>query len=1126
MKTLCRNLPASTNDVWATANASTRIQRLAARSLRKVAQSACVAVFLFSGLAAPTVKAETGTLNGLASDAEARSNGTVANAMGAIGTLGGISGVQTCIVNMFQIPSSILNDPTQQFSAATYSIQTAFMAPFAFNGDLYGIGYSTSSTVMASDYYEGPLDASNTLIKDNFVPSSTPSYTTLSASNAALVNYLNAQLNGARADGAGTAYVFLRINPDAYIYWNGYQIGMTEGGGGYIPKLSYTTVASAPLWQNVAIGGGGYVTGLVASPTGSGIYARTDVGGAYRWDTANTKWRAITDSLPNDSYNNGPSFGIGSVAVDPNNANRVFISAGKYNYSVPSGIYTCADTSVTNPVWTVIDSTIRLNGNSSSLKHTGERMIVDPYNSNVVYYGTDNVSVSGGRGLKKYYYDTAWHSSTLTTPVVGDANAGITFVAVDKNGGSVSDGTRTVAKYIYAGVYSATAGSGGVYASSNGGAAWTKVTNVSVDKPARGAVDSNGVLYVTYNGGVVKLARGATAFTSISPVASNNYAALAVDPSVAGTVMAGEFASPYRFWRSINSGTSWVLMNRTIHAHEPDGTPSVTTDGKFDHLASLMINPANLDEVWASEYGGVHRTPNIQDTTAASDWYELQKGMEEVVPLDLKSAPSGASLLSGLADANGFVHNDPSVRPLLADKFDNHPYLSTTSLDFCVATSGSNTVWARVGDILSPAVDGILNKPGSVSLDDGKNWAVFGMLTSKAVTNGPTPGWETFDVGTFLKKQKAAGATAVTLCVTASHWASNSYLKFSSKEGDNPPQLLVNGTATLIPTADAYVLQGGSNTNYGASTVLAASTYYDDVNHHYRSYLKFDLTSVGSISSCTLRLYRLIAPSGDTNTYPTCVIATPTTSWIESGITWNNMPANYFGPPTGATGGRVAMSATDPTNMVWVPENGSLCYSKDRGVSWTSGLYGVSPVLMNTCSEFDIGRSALTSDRVAANTFYCFGCSGTVYRSTDGGANWSAMTTCGAVSTSSSGFKLEAVPGMSGKIWVCTSDLNTPNYFKYWNGTSMVVVPGISSVVNFAFGKAKTGNTNPTVFARKANGTYWYSTDATAGSTFTWTQMNVPNLNDSPGVMEGDMQHYGRLYVGTDGRGIFYADAP
>ncbi|HEY8943200.1 MAG TPA: hypothetical protein VIM73_03010, partial [Polyangiaceae bacterium] len=54
-------------------------------------------------------------------------------------------------------------------------------------------------------------------------------------------------------------------------------------------------------WKSVVVLGGGYVTGLVYSPVQPGIlYARTDIGGAYRYDPADQSWIPLTDFLGKD----------------------------------------------------------------------------------------------------------------------------------------------------------------------------------------------------------------------------------------------------------------------------------------------------------------------------------------------------------------------------------------------------------------------------------------------------------------------------------------------------------------------------------------------------------------------------------------------------------------------------------------------------------------------------------------------------------------------------------------------------------------------------------------------------------------------------------------------------------
>lgn len=81
-------------------------------------------------------------------------------------------------------------------------------------------------------------------------------------------------------------------------------------------------------WRSVAIGGGGFVTGVLFHPAERGLaYARTDVGGAYRWDAQAQQWTALTDWLGADDWN---LMGIDAFAVDPADADALYLAAGTY----------------------------------------------------------------------------------------------------------------------------------------------------------------------------------------------------------------------------------------------------------------------------------------------------------------------------------------------------------------------------------------------------------------------------------------------------------------------------------------------------------------------------------------------------------------------------------------------------------------------------------------------------------------------------------------------------------------------------------------------------------------------------------------------------------------------------
>ncbi|GIE97400.1 cellulose binding domain-containing protein [Paractinoplanes rishiriensis] len=209
--------------------------------------------------------------------------------------------------------------------------------------------------------------------------------------------------------------------------------------------------------------------------------------------------------------------------------------------------------------------------------------------------------------------------------------------------------------------------------------------------------------------------------------------------------------------------------------------------------------------------------------------------------------------------------------------------------------------------------------------------------------------------------------------------------------------------------------------------------------------------------------------------------------------------------PGGVTGGGTIAVGADAGSMVWSPVGAGVHYSTTRGSSWSQST-GVP------------AGAKVESDRVNPKTFYATA-AGKFYVSKDGGATFTASSV--ALPTEGR-LNFKAVPGLEGNVWVAGSSglLRSTD-----SGATFTTVSTVTSGINVAFGKAATGATHPAVFlVGTVDGVAGVFRSDNTGTA--WVRINddahqYGNMGDA---LAGDPRIYGRVYLGTNGRGILYAD--
>jgi photosystem II stability/assembly factor-like uncharacterized protein len=455
----------------------------------------------------------------------------------------------------------------------------------------------------------------------------------------------------------------------------------------------HSQTAADYTWKSAAFGGGGFVSSVITCPTEPGlIYCRTDVGGAYRWNTIDRSWIPLTDWV---SINETGLLGIESLAVDPREPSRLYLLAGTSYFNGGKTAILRSDDHGASFQLTDVTVQFKAHGNGMG-RQTGEKLAVDPHKGNILFCGSRLNGLFRSTNYGQTWTKVSSFNASSGTDLVNDN--GISFVLFDR----FSSATDTPTSRIYVGVSKINRTN--LFVSSNAGISWSAVPgHPQTLMPMRAALATNGMMYLTYangpgphsvtSGSVRRFNTRTGTWTSISPYSGKPFGGISVDPSNPARIVCStinvydsQAGGGYgdRLFLSMDSGATWKPLGLS-----KDLQGISWAAGHAIHWAgSVEFDPFDTSRVFVTSGNGLFMTDDVEASSPV--WSFCVRGLEETVPLDMTSV-AGGPVVTVVGDYDGCTYPDSRVDEYVPI---HNPQIGTTS---GIAASGETGFLVRSG---------------------------------------------------------------------------------------------------------------------------------------------------------------------------------------------------------------------------------------------------------------------------------------------------------------------------------------------------------------------------------------------------------------------------------------------